>query len=316
MAGDGLSPSEGARPAWPALVERERARGFASLGGSRAEIAIPVRQAFVDRLVARVLASRPSTELQVDLLEGARLGVTVSHRVLGFPVRARTVLELDREVDLVGQRLVLRHDDGALWTTIRTVAGTLGLVPAGVTFGAGTVEVDLRAMAARAGFGDLLPLLQHLAIHGPADGLFAIEAELAVSDTVGQGFSPADPPSVGQGFSPADPPSVGQGFSPADPPSVGQGFSPAPSSLRQSLADLAGSRARVHLRVHESLVNEVLTLARTVTAGPAGGEHSSPSWTSFVHDARVRFVEGRLVLWLDVELPADDAGGEERPTEA
>jgi hypothetical protein len=72
----------------------------------------------------------------------------------------------------------------------------------------------------------------------------------------------------------------------------------------------------VHLRVHESLVNEVLTLARTVTAGPAGGEHSSPSWTSFVHDARVRFVEGRLVLWLDVELPADDAGGEERPTEA
>jgi hypothetical protein len=270
---------------WLALVARERERGFASLAGTRAEIAVPVCQPLVDRLLARVLAGRPATAVQVDLLEGARVGVAVSHRVFGLPVRARTVLELDRQVDLARGRVVLRHDDGALWTTIRSVAGTLGLLPPGVSFGPGTVEVDLAAMAARAGIADLLPLVESLAIHGPADGLFAIEADVAV-------------PEGGVG--------AGAGDTPAGRPA-----GPAPGrdpETSQWLADLAGLRARVNLWVHESLANEALTLARTFPPATGSPRTAAPSsgWTSFVHEARIGFHERRLELTLDLEVPSPE----------
>lgn len=278
--------TEEAGAAWTSLLAREREQGFASLGGSRAEIAVPVRQALVDRLLTRALASRSqTTAVQVELLEGARLGVTASHRVLGLPVRARTVLELDREIDLARGRLVLRHDEGALWKTIRGVAGTLGLLPAGVSFGAGTVEVDLRALLARAGLDDVLSLVQRLVIHGPADGLFAIEADVVVPHG---GLAAGAQKAVS---------TDGRSTAPRAPLTT--------SDTERWLTDLAGARARVSVVVHEALANDALSIVRRLSATPSQSPSAAPAvaWTSLVNDARVRFTDQRLVLDLDLEAP-------------
>jgi hypothetical protein len=263
-----------------ALLARERASGFRRLQGSTGEIAVPIRQAVVDKLVAQALAGRGSTTVRVDVLAGARLAVEVSHVVFGLPARARAVLELERDVDLQRQRIVLRHGNGLLWRTLRGLSGTFGLAPAGVSFGEGAVEIDLRTIAARGGWSDLLAMLRRLVIHGPADGLLAIEADVEIR----RDRQDASHASSGNA---------------ATTPAGDQ----APRlTLDRLLEDFAGSRARVELLIDESLVNDVIAAARadqpSRSAPPA-----LPPWRSFVHDTRARFEPGRLVLALDVELP-------------
>jgi len=267
--------------AFAALLEHERANGFASLHGSRAEIAVPVRQSLVDWILHQALARRGATGVRVDLLQGARLGVEVTHNVLGIPARARTVLTIEPAADLDRGRVVLRHADSLLWRTIRTVVGALGLLPPGVSFGPGAIGVDLGVMAARAGWPEALPWLQRLRFEGPLDGLLLVDAALEIRPTPN-----AVPPQARGGSTSA---------------------ASRPIDVDALLVHLAGARARLELHVTDGIVNDAIAAARTLLErppdGPAAPSIDARRLAAFVGDVAVRFEPGRLVAKVDLHVP-------------
>jgi hypothetical protein len=289
VSGSATRADQGSRGRLSALLLDERERGFPSFAGTRAEIAVPVRQALVDRLVATALERARGTDVHVEILEGARLAVSVSHRVFGFPAAARTVLTIEPSVDLRQRRLVLRYEDSLLWRTIRGVVAPLGFLPPGVYFAEGAVLVDLDTLATRGGWADVLGLVTRLEIHGPADGLILIDADIEI---------PAAPPN--------GPRSV-------DATRTSGGPRVRPDEL---LEGIAGARARAELHVGEALVNDVVTELRTMLG--EAREHSSPAantawWMSWMRELSLRFDRGQLVVMTDVEVPerpndASDAG--------
>jgi hypothetical protein len=272
-----------------AVLLSERERGFPSFAGTRAEIAVPVRQGLVDRLVAHAVRSAQGTDVRIDILEGARLAVSVSHRVFGLPASARTVLTIEPSVDLRQRRLVLRHEDSLLWRTIRGVVAPLGFLPSSVSFAQGVVLVDLEAFAGRGGWGDVLGLVTRLDIHGPADGLILIDADVEIQNT-----PPNGPPLV------VVPARDGR-------PAV---------RTEELLEGIAGARARAEIHVEEALVNDVLGEVRTMLGAPnADAPRSSLAdtawWMSWVREFSVRFDRRHLVVVTDVEVPgplAKEAG--------
>jgi hypothetical protein len=260
-----------------ALLRRERARGFTALAGTRIEIAAPVRQPLLDRLVAEAAARAHGTDIRVDLLQGARLGVSVAHRVFGLPARASTMLTIDPVVDLERRRIVLRHDDSFLLRTIRAVVGPLGLLPPGIAFHPGAILVDLDAIAARGGWTDVLSWLRRLEIHGPADGLLVLDAELEVHATEGA----------------------------AGPPPRAAGSVPLKLTPRDLLAGMAGARARAEIHVSEALVNDAIREVRAtdLSRRRATTGSGAEGWPSWVRELSVRFDRATLIISAEVEAP-------------
>jgi hypothetical protein len=264
-----------------ALWADERQRGFPSFVGTRAEIAVPVRQVLVDRLVATALSRARGTDVQVEILEGARLAVSVSHRVFGMPASARTVLTIEPSVDLRQRRVVLRYEDSLLWRTIRGVVAPLGFLPPGIFFAHGAVLVDLETLATRGAWADVLRLVTRLEVHGPADGLILVDADIEIPAR-----HPNGPPSVAA-------------------PSV-SGGSRIPSD--EWLEGIAGARARAEIHVGEALVNDALGELRTMLGEPKPREAGSAAattawWMSWVRELSLRFDRGQLVVVTDVEVP-------------
>ena len=274
------------------LMVRERRRGCPSLSGTRAEIAVPVRQVVVDRLVATALERARGTDVRIDILEGARLAVAVSHRVFGVPARARTVLTIERVVDLRSRVVVLRYDESLLWRTIRAVVAPLGLLPPGVSFAERAVLVDLETLAARGGWSDVLQWLTRLEIHGPAEGLLVIEAEAEVGEP-----NPAG--------------------SPAMPVPAGSHAGTRALRFEDVLDGVAGARVRAQIHVAEGLVNDALDEVRAILGQPmkARGPAAEPAWwMSWVRELAVRFHRGRMVIVTDVEVPGRPEGNREPGT--
>jgi hypothetical protein len=266
------------------LMVRERQRGCPSLSGTRAEIAVPVRQVLVDRLVAKALERARDTDVRIDILEGARLAVAVSHRIFGIPARARTVLTIERVVTLRPPHVVLRYDESLLWKTIRAVVAPLGLLPPGVSFAERAVLVDLEALAARGGWSDVLHWLTRLEIHGPADGLLVIEAEAEISRKNAEGVP------------------VQAGSHASGPPAV---------RFEDVLDGVAGARARAEIHVAEGLVNDALAEVRAILAQPMTAREPRAErawWMSWVRELAVRFDRGRMVILTDVEVPGRAEG--------
>lgn len=276
---DAVSSTDQVRPV-AGLIDRERARGFERLAGSRLRVTIPIRQALVDRLLEARLATRGRTALSVRLLQGARIGVEVTRTVFGFPARARSVLSIAPETDISAGRFVLLHPRSLFWQTLRPLAISLGWLPDGISFGPESIHIDLERVAASRGAADLLGLVESVRFEGPRDGLLLLSATLRVPDAPRHTAAPG---------------------------AARMGASSGSVSVDLS-RDFAGLRAELDARVHESLVNEAIEAFMAASATPRGGApFDARSLGSMLTRPRIALEQAHLRVRCELTVPEADA---------
>jgi hypothetical protein len=110
---------------------------------------------------------------------GDRLSVKITPRTGFFP-SITIKLSIDRQPELPGNPvLVLRMAMGGLMGFASSALPIGSMLPPGVRMEADRIFVDLAAMAAQRGFGDLLPYLRQLRVN-TEDGRAVVQVEAGV----------------------------------------------------------------------------------------------------------------------------------------
>jgi len=114
-------------------------------------------------------------------------------------------------------------------------------------------------------------------VHGPADVLLVVDAELE----------------------------VGPAGAIAGPPERAVGAHSITLPLEHVLVGIAGARARAEIHVAEALVNEALVEIRAVAASHSGSTRATgpQPWLAWLREFSVRFDRAQLVVLAEVEVP-------------
>jgi hypothetical protein len=294
------------------IIDTERADGFRNLAGTRLEATLPVTQHLVDIEIAHAGSRRNLHGLQVTLRAGNEIGVEVVKPVFGFNARLALVFRIAGPVDVASDpRVYLLVNPSLTWTAVSRLATAAGLAPAGVSIGRDGVAVDLRALAARAGLDDLLSLARTLELEGRAGVLIVrIAIEVPEGGVTGRTTQGPDRESVPQ--------AGGAGARTGPLESGDESGRPGPRAVETLLRELEGARVRGRVSVGEGLANAAigaaLQSAREAAAGERGADaggapaDAAPSavdgstLTRWVQRAHVQFVNGRMVLDVDIVL--------------
>jgi hypothetical protein len=234
-------------------VGAERSRGFAGLAGSRVDGLLPVRQALVDAVLARVPRwPAPVEGLEVHIEAGNRIHVSAAIRVLGFRTRVRLPLRLVPAMENGYVRLVM---EGRSFVTsaVSWVGPMLGQLPAGIRLEGQHIVVDVRQFADRLGAADLAALLVSASFRSE-DGVLWIDARAAVPDDVA-----APEPEAVEGE-----PETVAAESAATEGQTADAAAPArevPFTIDEVAAWLAGARVDADVRVSERLANDLAAAA-------------------------------------------------------
>ena len=293
------------------IVEAERARGFRNLAGSRLEATFAVTQHLVDLAVARASARRNLHGLKVTLRGDGGIGVEIVKSVLGFDARLALVFRVAGPVDVASDpRLYLLVDPSLTWTTVSRLATAAGLTPEGVSIGIDGLAVDLRALAARAGVDDLLPLARRIELEGQ-EGAVVVRVAVDVPDggvarRTAHDADPSVPQTVKAGARTS-----------AHPAADTRGYEAA-RTAGMLLRELKGARVQGQVMLADELANlalsEALRSARNDTAQQGGTEAGIASSgvaqakvdgstvARWIQRAQVQFVNGRMVLDVDVVI--------------
>ena len=284
------------------VVERERAAGFSGLAGTHVEATIPITQHLVDVLVTQAAAARNLGGLKLTLGADNEIGVAVVKSVFGFDTRLAIDLRIRGPVDLASDpRLYLIVARPSMtWSAISRLVIAAGLAPPGVEIARDGVAIDLRMLASRAGFADVLSLVQTVRFEGDA-GVLRVHAVV-------------DVPEGGVRREGGH----GAGSQQADAPP--RTSAPAASTLPDAaplLSELRGARLSGRVTVSEALANGAISVAlesaraagpgeTTPPAGPtrpssaSGLRLDSGTLAGWVRQAGVRFQDGRIVLEPDI----------------
>ena len=282
------------------LLQRERAAGFSGLAGTHVDATVPLTQRLVDLLVAQAGAARNLGGLKVTLGADNQIGVAVVKSVFGFNTRLAIDLRIRGPVDLVSDpRLYLLVARPSItWSAISRIVIAASLAPPGVEIARDGVAIDLRMLAARAGFADVLALVQKVAFDGDAGALRV----RAVIDVPQGGISPEARQAPQEAGAPG--------------PSSGAGMRKLPSA-DALVTELRGARLSGRVSVSEALANEAIRIALEAARAAGSGESTGSAsgvppavstglrldagmLAGWVRQAGVRFQNGRIVLEPDI----------------
>ena len=149
-----------------------RASGFGDLQGARISASIPVSERLLNALVAVSLPPNAKVrDLSVHPQDGNRFTVRVKLPVDFLPPVSLNV-QIERQPEAPDSPLVLRLMTlGGLFSLIGPALPIASYLPPGVRLEKDRLHVDLRVLAERHGYGDLLQLVRTVRISTEAGRL-------------------------------------------------------------------------------------------------------------------------------------------------
>lgn len=258
------------------ILQQERARGLSSLVGSRLSASIPVREAFLNAMLAHVLARQSTLEaLHVAMLPANRLDVTATARVLGFRKRLRLGLHVQPLVDsTTGWTGTLAFAERSLVSWLIGMAAPLAAtLPPGVTLQDTGVVVEVPPLLSDLGAGDLMPHLSRITFE-TEPGILWVSAAIDIVET--RETVVASPSGAAR---------------------------PAPGGmpgLEELQAAFTGAMADLHLRIATPLANALLAGALDDAAAATPPERPSPNLFAqvrpWIERQLLSFEAGAMVL--------------------
>jgi hypothetical protein len=161
-------------------LEQLRAARFAEIKGARLSLSIPVGERLLNELVAAALP--PSLPIRdVTIRPRASNTVQVRARVakLDFLPPVTVTLDIDQQPQLPDTPLGLRLRSFPGLTAIAGPLLSQKPLPPGLRLEGGRLFVDLAQLLDRAGFGDLIPLIERLHL-ATDEGRLVVEVDARV----------------------------------------------------------------------------------------------------------------------------------------
>jgi hypothetical protein len=259
------------------ILQQERARGLASLTGSRLSASIPVREAFLNSTVARLLPPQSTVEaVHVGILPANRLDVTAAARVFGFRKTVRLGLHVQPLIDATtGWTGNVAFAERSLVSWLIGMAGPLaGALPPGVTLSDNGIAVELPPLLSKFGAGDLMPHLSRITFETET-GILWISAAIEIVEAAAATAAP----------SPGAP-------GPRAPGEV--------RTVEELQAAFTGAMADLHLRIAAPLANALLAGALDDAAAASPPAGSKPNLLAtvrpWIERQLLSFEEGAMVL--------------------
>jgi len=259
------------------ILQQERARGLTSLVGSRLSVSIPVREAFLNATVTRLLERQSTVEaLHLAMLPANRLDMTATARVLGFRKSLRLGLHVQPLIDATtGWTGTFAFAERSLVSWLIGMAAPLaGALPPGVTLNDNGIAVELPPLLSHFGAGDLVPHLSRITFE-TEPGILWVSAAIEIVE----GAATAAPPPSGAA------------------PSAAADQVP---TFEQLQAAFTGAMADLHLRVATPLANALLAGALDDAAAAAPAERPAPNLFAevrpWIERQLLSFEDGAMVL--------------------
>ena len=170
-------------PLWVSLLREQRAAQFADIAGAHASITLPIDDRLLTRLVAsRLPLSLPIKDLDLHAVAGNQIVVRLRLSRMSFLPPFTIRLAIERQPILPASPvLVLRIVSDGLSALAGTALRLLEALPAGLRLEDNLLHVDLAALLARYGAGELLPHLTALELT-TAEGRIIVAASVALQD--------------------------------------------------------------------------------------------------------------------------------------
>jgi hypothetical protein len=167
-------------PLTRALEQLRRSR-FADLRGARVSVSIPIAQRLLNELVIAALPpAAPVRDLTVTPRPSNLIDVRARVAKLDFLPPIKVTLEIEQQPRLPDTPLGLRLRS---FPGLTALAGSLlspTALPPGVRLDGDHLFVDVRQLLERAGYGDLVPLIERLHVASD-EGRLIVEADARVS---------------------------------------------------------------------------------------------------------------------------------------
>ena len=169
------------RNAFAEILNHLQSTGFTDIGGARVSAAIPLSERLINEFVAASLPPNvPVREVVIRPEAGDKFSVRLTPRT-GMLPPITLKLDIEAQPDLPRSPvLVLRMKTmGGLFGFAAAALPIGNMLPPGVRLDGERILVDLQAMAAQRGFGDLLQYVRQLSITSEA-GRVLVHLDAAV----------------------------------------------------------------------------------------------------------------------------------------
>ena len=161
-------------------LEQLRATRFAEITGARLSLSIPIAERLLNELVTAALPpSLPVRDLTIRPRASNSLQVRARVSKLDFLPPVTLTLDIDQQPRLPDTPLGLRLRS---FPGLVALAGPLlsqKLLPPGIRLEGDRLFVDLRQLLERAGYGDLVPMIERLHL-ATDEGRLLVEVEACV----------------------------------------------------------------------------------------------------------------------------------------
>jgi hypothetical protein len=163
------------------VLERLRASRFSDLRGARLTASIPIAGRLLNEIVGAALPpSLPVRDLHLQPHPGNRIGVRARLARVDFLPPLNVTAAIERQPELPDGPLVLRLlTFPGLISLLGAALPLASKLPPGVRLDRDRVYVDLKAMAERQGYGDLLPLVAGIRLTTGEDSLI-VELDIRI----------------------------------------------------------------------------------------------------------------------------------------
>lgn len=169
-----------ADPRLTRVLEQLRASRFADVKGARLSLSIPIGERLLNEIVAASLPpSLPVRDVSVRPRPANTIQLKVPVPKLDFLPPVTVTLEIDQQPRLPDTPLGLRVRSFPGLTSIASSFLAPDKLPPGVRLQGDRLFVDLRELLDRAGYGDVVPLIERLQI-ASEDGRLLVEVDARV----------------------------------------------------------------------------------------------------------------------------------------
>lgn len=166
---------------WLDLLRQQHASGFADVAGARAQVAIPISDRLLTRLVAEAIPpSAPVRDLELRARSDNRFYIRARLTRPGFLPPISIGLIIDSQPQLPSTPVIaLRLESAGLSSLAGVASRALAVLPPGIEFRDDKIVVDLRTLLDRRGVADALDYLEYLEIT-TVEGAFVVAFRAAV----------------------------------------------------------------------------------------------------------------------------------------
>jgi hypothetical protein len=163
------------------ILEQLRATRFTDLNGARIAASIPISERVLNELVAvSVPPSAPVRDVTIRPQAGDRFAVRARLTRFDFLPAINLTVVIERQAELPDSPLVLRLlSVPGLIAMVGAAASIASKLPPGIRMDKDCVLVDLKTLAERQGYADLLQLIRSVRVRTD-DGRMIVEVDAGV----------------------------------------------------------------------------------------------------------------------------------------